>query len=168
MIKVCVRPAAIDTRRATLFHARIYHSDRERCSTQPCTSSTHVVAKAFDIRWLNLTSEFSTAIRHYSDLFAVRGFVSFLVGCGLFSMREHPCARMAIVARVAIGKVAICACAITREVFNRLRQTTSAALFHVVSITRKYNAALLQGWKVLRATTGMAPEIRDLLVAALK
>jgi very-short-patch-repair endonuclease len=33
---------------------------------------------------------------------------------------------------------------------------------------RKYNAALLHGWKVLRATTGMAPEIRDLLVAALK
>jgi len=33
---------------------------------------------------------------------------------------------------------------------------------------RKYNAALLLGWKVLRASTGMAPEIRDLLVAALK
>lgn len=33
---------------------------------------------------------------------------------------------------------------------------------------RKYNAALLQGWRVLRATTGMAPEIRDLLVSALK
>lgn len=33
---------------------------------------------------------------------------------------------------------------------------------------RKYNAAQLLGWKVLRATTEMAPEIRDLLVAALK
>lgn len=31
---------------------------------------------------------------------------------------------------------------------------------------RKYNAATLLGWKVIRATTGMAPEIRDLLVAA--
>ena len=33
---------------------------------------------------------------------------------------------------------------------------------------RKYNQALLLGWKVLRATTGMAPEIRDLLVAAFR
>lgn len=32
---------------------------------------------------------------------------------------------------------------------------------------RKYNSALLLGWKVLRVTTGMRPELRDLLVAAL-
>ncbi len=33
---------------------------------------------------------------------------------------------------------------------------------------RKYNAATLMGWKVYRATTGMAPEICDLLTAAFQ